>query len=382
MIIQFDNNLDVQTTTQRSALSNAISSGGTSLPSKNINAFTAQDYVQLGNSGEEKAEIVALTSATPSGTALAVSGTVRFDHPQDTPIYDIVFNKIVVMRSTTGTAGTATNYGTVAITPDSLYTNFNDSSGVSTYAYKTKFYNDLTGVLSEESDWFVPGGPSMYSLSALREDVKSNLFSAGFLKADDSQIDSWINKWQENMNNSAIKVNQDYSIGTVDVAFGTSGLGTITSQDFKIARKVEVAYDGVNFNNSTKININGFSNTDNFSTSGPHHYWAGDTVFGIKPESSGGTARITYSKLLAKLDSDSDELTLALRSYTGGCVDYCLMRAYYNDQKIEMARDHRDLFLKSKQDFISEITPRDQTGPEFMEFVDELSGRTEEDIDF
>lgn len=371
MLLSVENSLPVLPTTQFSFTSTNASASGTTILVRNINPFSSDSAIQLGKTGESQSEIVNV-SGVPAGGTVNLASALRYDHSLDTPVYDIHFDQIIFKRSTAGTAGTATAIGTVSITPNSEFTDYDDTTGQSTYAYKTQFKNSVSGDLSSESDWFVPGGPTFYSLQSLRGRVKSALFNASYLK-DDETVNDWINEWVEQMTNSAIKVNQGYSIGTASIAFGTTGLGTITASDFKTLNKLEATYDGVNYGNSGEIPLGRVDSTDSFSSVYPRHTWEGDTVFRVHPYGL-GTARITYSKLPTRLVDDVDELPLSLRSYTTSCVEYALYRAYDNDQKDKQATDHYQKFAKLQNDFIKEITPRDQTGPKTIDLTESLSG--------
>ena len=373
MIISVSNDLADLNTSQYTYLSTNVTAGGTTLPVKNINSFNESWAIQLGKTGESKSEIL-IISGTPSGTVLNTTGTLRFDHSLDTPVIQIHYNSIIFERSTSGTSGTATAIGTQAITPNSLFTEYNDASGSSSYAYKTKYYNTQSSDVTVESDWFVPNGPTFYSLQSMRQRMKDALHSANFLKSDEV-ISDWINEWLEIMNNSAIKVNQGYSMGTTSVSFGTSGLGTVTLSDFKQINKLEVTFDsGATYALSHEIPYNRFSDVETFSSVYPVHYWLGDNVFGILPKGNAGTARIAYSKLATRLIDDADELPLSLRSYTTSCVEYCLYKAFDNDLKRDFADDHYSKFKQQQSDFIAEITPRDQTGIKTITFSDTLYG--------
>lgn len=378
MILSVDNNLDRLLSTLSSHTAANLSAGGTAIPVKNLNSFTAQYAVQIGKTGEEQSEIQIIT--TPSGTILPLnSGTLVYDHPLDTPVFQIHYDKIIFNRSTSGTAGTATALATVSITPDSLYTEYNDASGAATYAYITQYYNSVSGDLSSESDWFTPSGPSFYSLQKLRDRIKGRLPSSEFIRQD-SDIDDWINEWLEELNTAAVKVNKDYLLGTTSIAFGTAGLGTITASDFMYARKVEVTYDGgVSYTNSHNIPVNEYSETDTFSSLDPRHSWQGDTVVRVLPAGDGGTVRITYSKGEAVLVDDTDELPYPMRRYTRSFINYGLYAAKDLDQKAEAEKDYQKA-LKIKSDFINEITPRDQTGPQTINFTETLSGFQEDDL--
>lgn len=378
MIIQVENNLDKLSTTLYSFTSSNLSAGGTVIPVKNINSFTNQYAVQIGKTGEEQTEILVVSGA-PSGTSFNTSGTMRFDHPIDTPVYSIHYDKIIFKRSVDGTAGTATALtgGTISITPDSLYTNYNDEQGLSGYAYKTQFYNSANFDVSSESDWFTPGGPTFYSLSKIRERIKNRLYNSGYLKSDDV-IDDWINEWLEEMNTAAIKVNKDYLMGTTSVSFGTSGLGTITASDFMYPRKIEVTYDGVNYENSYQINVNEYSRSDIFSSNSPRHSWEGDTRIRFLPTGVVGTAEIIYSKGEPILEDETDELPYPMRRYSRSFINYGLHCAYEYDQKIDMSETNYNKAQKVKNDFINEISPRDQTSAHYINITDSLSGMNDD----
>lgn len=377
MLLSVQNQLAELPQTLNSFVTSNIVSGGTAIPVRNLNAFTANYAVQLGRTGEEQSEIV--ISATPSGTQLPIAsgGTLKYNHNLDTPVYQIHYDQIVFERSTAGTSGTATALATVSITPDSLYTEYNDTSGAATYAYKTYYLNSVNNDQSSESDWFVSGGPTYYSLQKIRQRAKDALYNANYLK-DDTIIDDWINEWLEEMTNSAIKVNQAYSVGTVSVAFGTAGLGTVVTSTFKQPLKMELTFDGSTYTNSLEIPVNQWSTRDSYSAVFPRHYWMGDTIFGVLPLGSSGTARITFAQRNTPLVNDTDEMPYSLRSYTTSCVNYTLYRAYDNDNKGEQADKYYNKFLLSKREFVNEITPRDQTGPHYIDFLDGLSGRNED----
>ncbi len=376
MILKVENNLD--SLSQYSYTSSNVASGGTVVPVKNLNNFTAQHAIQIGKTGEEQTEIVLLASGAPSGTALNTAGTIKYSHPKDTPVFDINYNQVIFKRSTDGTAGTATalTSGTVNITPDSLYTEFDDTSGLSTYAYKTRFLNSATGAETSDSDWFVPGGPTFYSKQKLRQRIKDKLYSSAFIKSDDV-IDDWIQEWLEEMNTAAVKVNRDYLLGTTNVAIGTSGLGTITTADFMYARKIEVTTDGANYTQTKKIDLTRYDDNDTFSANDPHHAWQGDNLIQFLPKNIGGTARIIYSKGEAVMDNETDELPFPMRRYTRGFIEYGLYCAYDNDEKDMKAEFHYGKAQKIKNDFINEITPRDFTGVEMMDIDEPLSGMQE-----
>src|ERR1035437_5115 len=384
MLINLSNQLTIQQGIQQTYVASAISAGGTFSPVKNIDGLTSNWAVQLGQTGEEVAEIL-LISGAPSGTQINfgtspshTAGTLLFGHAQDTPIYQIHYDQFVLNRSTAGTAGTFSALATISITPDSLYTQYNDTTGAAGYAYYAQYYNSVTGDLSGSSSAFIPGGPTFYSLQKIRQRIKDKLYSAGYVR-DDSLITDWINECYEDLANAAIKVNQNYMLGTSQYGFGTSGLGTITDSFYKQPIKVEVTFDGATFIPSRKMEVRSYVETDYFDISNPRHVWLGETTFEILPHTQSGTAKITYSTRFTPMVNDSDELTQTLKAYTGAFTEYCLGVAYGLDQKDAESGQHYELYGEKKKDFISEITPRDLTGAETIDIADSISG-FEDDI--
>ena len=376
MIIPTKNNLT--DLAQQTALNAATSAGGTSFPIYNFNAFAASWAIQIGKTGEEQSEVLVLGTAVPNGTLNTTSAS-RYDHPGDTPVYPIKYDQVVFERSTTGTAGTATPMtgGTVTIQADHDVTIFDDTSGSSTYAYKTYFRSSVLNVTTTESDWITSAGFSFYSLAKLRERIKGKLYDAGFIQSD-STIDDWINEWLENMNNAAVHVNQDYSLGTADVAFGTAGYGTITASNYKDIRRLWFTTDGNNFYVAQRISQTDFEPTQVFSASQPTYYPFGDSVFGVKPDGQAGTARISYYTLPVVLNDDTDELPVVMRGYSKSFVDYGLSQALHLDGKADQAKEKMRQAEQALSLFVSDITPRSNSGPRFIKITDDISGENED----
>jgi hypothetical protein len=384
VLINLTNSLTQTPGIQVTYVATAVSAGGTQSPVKNVGGFNASWAAQIGQTGEEVSEIM-LVSGSPSGTMLNfgtspshAAGTLLYGHAQDTPIYQIHYDQLILNRSTTGTAGAFSPLATISLQPDNQYTQYNDSTGAVGYAYYAQYYNSLTGDVSGSSSIFTPGGPTFYSLQKIRQRIKDKLYSAGYVR-DDSLITDWINEWMENMTNQAIKVNQGYLLGTNAYSFGTAGLGTITDTYFKQAVKVEVTWDGVTYIPSREMAMREFSESDFFNAFAPRHVWVGENVFEILPHTMAGSAKFTYAQRFTPLVNDSDEPPLTLKAYTTSATEYALSVAYGLDQKDAESQQHYQQYMKGQEDFISQITPRDQTGMKMIDIVESVSG-TEDDL--
>ena len=372
MVIR-QNNLNNTVDAPKSYLSSAEAAGTTIVRAKNTAGLTAGWAVQIGETGQDRTEIV-LGTATNAGTInVAVTD---FEHPADTPLYFIKYNQLVFEVSTTGTAGVATVLanGTVEIQADAPYTQFDDTAGSTTYTYKTYPRNSGLSVNGPESDWIVVT-PEFYWLSSLRQRVKDKLWNSNFVQ--DNQIDDWLNEWKDEMQNAAVSVNEEYSIGTAQVAFGTAGLGTVTTADFKQPRRVEVTYNGNDWFLSTKHNLTEFSPNQTFNSTHPYHSWYGDTVFRIHPAESGGTAQFWFYRTGTPMLNDTDQLPLPMRPYTKSFVDYALGQAYQKDGKVQQAESRINEAYNKKVMFTSQISARDKTGPLYVTLTDVTSGDDE-----
>lgn len=356
----------------------------TAIQVKNTDVLTANWAVQFGATGEAQTEIK-LISSISGGTAITLSAGLTYPQPQDRTLYAIKFDKIIFKRSTAGTAGTATamTNGTVSIMADSEFTFFDDTTSASTYAYKACFYNSITTDVSSDSDWITPAGVSFYSLASLRERTKRKLFSAGYIK-DDSIIDDWINEWVEKMTNTAVDLNQDYLLGTVNVAFGTSSfgsLGTITSSNFKELRRVWFTTNGNDYFEAGKKHINDYQPNETFNETHPYYFMLGDNVIGKLP-STAGTALVVYYSLPTVLTNDTDELPVSMRGYTKSCVDYALANAYYLDTKLADGDRRMAAADAELERFRQELASRSKTGPTAINIVNPIDGEDTYFIDF
>ena len=70
--------------------------------------------------------------------------------------------------------------------------------------------------------------------------------------------------------------------------------------------------------------------------------------------------------------NDTDELPLPLRNYTKSFTDYVLAQAYLKDKD---GANYDRMFaaaLTSKSNFVSQLAPRDKSGPTMIDLVDTM----------
>jgi hypothetical protein len=367
MLIRVKNNLAEDAT--KTYLSAQMVAGTTKLTVRNTAGLTNGWAVQLGETGEEKSEVVSISSVPSAGTFSV--GATSFDHTPDTPVYATKYDQVVFKVSTSGTSGTATaiTNGTIGITPDSQYTQFDHTAGSTGYAYKVAYRSSGLASESSDSDWLTITGYDFYSLAKIRERTKAKMVST----VDDDVIDTWINEWMEKMTNTAIDVNEDYALGTTSVSYsGTAQEGTITSSDFKQIRRAWYTEDGSTWYQMTKQELTDFSPNQVFNETHPYYYMRGDTVLGRNPHSNSATVNLDYYKLNAVLDSDSDNLPGPMRGYTNTFTKWALAQSYRADNMINEATALEAQCYGDLDKFKRELTPRNKSGPTYISIVEDF----------
>lgn len=339
-------------------LAGATPNGSGTLPVRALNLFNASWALQIGETGEAQTEVVLLGAAAPSGTIGTITATTQFAHPIDTPVYGIKYDQVVFERSTTGTAGTATPIasGTITIMANGTLTIFDDTSGSSSYAYKTYFRNSVLNQTSPESNWITFAGYPLYSLASIRTRIKDRLFNNNYI-SNDEVINNWVNEWLEVMTNTAIAINQDYVLGSTTVTFsGTADLGTISATDFKQARRIWMG----NYE-ATVMDVNRIDPNTVYSDYTPVVYFLGDTVLGRANHTTSGTASILYYKMSSVLVDDTDQLPVMMQGYSKSFVDYGYAQALRKDNRSAEADSAEGAAFNQLNKFKAEITPRTQT---------------------
>lgn len=336
---------------------------------KSTNGFQANWAMQIGNTGEAESEVILASASTPSGTQIVTAGSTMFAHAADTPVFAIKYNKVVFAKSATGTAGTATplSSGTVGLTPNFEYTQFDDTSALSTDAYQTYFLNSATLAQTANSDWQVPGGYTFYSLAKMVDRVRGKLFNSRYIN-DDDVIKDWLNEWRDEMANAVTNINESYSTGSTSINFSSNGLGTVTDPMFSNPIRLWVSYDNGNTQiQSVKTPIQEiYPTTQSFFTSRPRHAWINSNVFQVVPAQSGGVVSLLYAQFGNTLVEETDELPQPMRSYTKSFIDYALAQAYSKDEKGPLYDRYMNAALQAKVDFVDKITNRDYTGENYV----------------
>lgn len=180
-------------------LTGDVVAGATSIGVQSTLAFTSLStssgqIIMIGELGQERTEIIRTSDNTaPGGTGVTLTGVVarslRFDHPQDSKVYIIDWNRFEVQHATTvgGTKSTLMAYPQ-DINPSRSEDLFKDTTKTSGF-YFVRF-NETVG--STNSDWsdaipFAGFGDNTVheikkrALEAVNEEIDGELISDEFL---------------------------------------------------------------------------------------------------------------------------------------------------------------------------------------------------------
>lgn len=229
---------------EKTYLTAANVAGATTLTVNSIQGFSVGQYLVLGKIGEEKTEIVRIHTITvPASGTITLNVAVTYAHPINTPVTYIAFNQVDVYSSTTKT-GTYTQVSgsPVDIDVDQDFTEFNDSTGTTSYYYKVKFYNSTGTTYSSFSDIVAGTGYTEESLrkiidkaSALTNDREHKvLYEEEKIDIVNDGYEIAINKLEKADPKRFIKkgyvdVKNSYNTGTATTTVGSttvSGSGT------------------------------------------------------------------------------------------------------------------------------------------------------------
>lgn len=126
-------------------------SGVTALELLSGSGFAADDYVLLGEFGQENAEIVQIDTIT--GSAVTLKAATKFAHAESTRATILPFNQILFYHTTGTTFNTDTPLGSLTnIQADSLYCTYEDSVNSTGYGWFA-FYNATTLEYSTYSNY-------------------------------------------------------------------------------------------------------------------------------------------------------------------------------------------------------------------------------------
>lgn len=163
--------------------------GQTTISVENAQSFAANNFVVLGEIGNETAEIKKIASVGSDLLSVVLTVATKFEHLKDSPIQVIRYDKRKFYRSSTET-GAYTHLSAEGSPVDIQVdqpegTEFEDSSGISSSWYKATYYNSVDGSESSTDDAVATkAGDSQHYTSVYKIRVESGFEKNPYIGSD------------------------------------------------------------------------------------------------------------------------------------------------------------------------------------------------------
>jgi hypothetical protein len=167
---------------------------GVTLSVINTFAFSANDLLLVELPGSEKAEIKKL-SAIASDTSLTLASALKFSHNADTVIFELQWDQVEISAESGSGWSIITTSG---LQYDKQYTVYEHASGNSTFSYRWRFYNSITGLFSEYSPTFTGAGFEANQVGYMIRQVRKTTRTDGDVHlVEDHEIVRFLNAAQD-----------------------------------------------------------------------------------------------------------------------------------------------------------------------------------------
>lgn len=193
---------------EKSYLSTPTAIGATSIQVKNSDRFAANQRIMIGAMGQEKTEVVTVSSVNADGVTLVTGATV-YPHSADDPVFVLQFDQVKYYKSTTGATGT---YSLISGTPvaldvdnENLQTIYDDTTGVATNYYKVSMYHSISSLESALSDPIPGGGFSRRQVGAIIDEILQEISDQNEVHVTRNELLGYFNDVNDDLQINAVK---------------------------------------------------------------------------------------------------------------------------------------------------------------------------------
>ena len=243
-----------------------MASGTAGIYSQSISGFSVNQILLIGEIGNERSEIIKThASTTPNGNLITLATNLTYDHPQDTKIYLLNWDKIELYYSSVN-AGT-TYLQLIDIQVDQIIGIHDDTVRSSGY-YVARFYDSINTRFSSYSDHIPRAGYSddtvfsikRRALESVNEKIDDVLITDEFLNTSlwEARREihnapgkrSWRQRFNVDIGNVSAGVNKVASPSDLDEPSTAKNLfgvriGTERNLDYRDKKIIDEYYNGV-----------------------------------------------------------------------------------------------------------------------------------------
>jgi hypothetical protein len=362
-------------------LTSQANSGATTLNVKNTQGFGANDFVLIGNFGDEKSEITQVSNVAPTPTTITLASGTIFAHTTATPVYRLKYNKIKVFRAPSE-SGPFSLIATIDIEADDIFTTYDDLNGSDTDFYKFSFFNSFNNDESAQSSAVKGSGYDFNTLFSIIGRARELFVDPLERQISFQEFQNWVNEAYQEIAQEIIDNEVDYYTKKKEFSTQENQDMYALPEDFKELRRAEINY--------TSSAEGGFSkafpvtrtfpsySTDvqiPFSEQYPRYRIIRDSnnnlaiQFMPKPRSSNGVIRLYYSFVPLPLQTAGEKPLLPLGA-DRLLVSYALYRAWTKAAKLDRATTYYQDYLRGKQKLIEQLQKVQSDLPNFVDITD------------
>lgn len=196
-----------------SYLTDKVFAGALSVIVDNVNNFSTNDYVLLGQLGSENAELMQVSSVNSSTNTITFTAAVAYDHPQDSTLVDIGYNQIIFYHSNTTTSTLSQLAAAQTIQPDDTYDYYDDNTNTTGYGW-FRFYNSTTSLSSDLSNPVPYGAWDENSVKSMIESFYTQITNRERKLIREEDVIRWMNEGYSIARNRLNLVNREYTVPT------------------------------------------------------------------------------------------------------------------------------------------------------------------------
>lgn len=334
-------------------LASDITSNATALTVKNIAGFSVNDYLLIGQYGGSQTEIVQVSSITAPSTITVTA--CSYPHPADTQVWKTDYNQFKAYRSTSGVGGTYTLISVQNLLPDLRQNVYSDPSASSPFSYQLSYFNSTTSIESDKSDEIPFSGFPFYTVKYM-QDRTLTLFSGGNQDlVTRGDITDWLNEVVEDVEYAVLGGESPYYVTSVNIQATGAASYPVGSYSMLHIYRIDLSYDGVNF----KDTINPVDARANTTAEGTAYSFSlnGSNLF-VTPQINSGVFRIWYATYPTLLINQSDSLPDPFKGQTRMFIEYCLMRCYERDRKMDKSKYFSEKYISIKKEVVPKLVSR------------------------
>lgn len=334
MIILKANNQALTDGQRFSYLSTNYASGVSSVVVANANAYSADDYVVIGEWGVETTEIMKISTVTAATNTLTFTANTRFAHANSSRVTVTPYNQVQFYRTTTDTFSASTVLATYDVQADDFFTRYFDTTYSTGYGWY-RFYNSTTTDFSTNSSAIPYEDFADNSVKRIMDDFFSMLNNKDKSLIDGDDAFRWLNEAYSIAQNHLNLINQEYNVPALYTISTTAGTQEYTlPSDFSGIISIYKGNEKLNLLNISDIEANQDNNTYY------PNYYIRSSVIGFVPDPGTSSINMYYKSKATRLTSYYDNLNFPNNNYYM-IVDYMLMRAH---QKLRSPKTDIDMY--------------------------------------